>query len=563
MKFSEFPVVLPDINLITQEFEKQFSKFSSAGSFEEEHRIFLDITSLTKDYNAAEDVAQVRYSTDTFNKKFESDKKYFDDINPTYWGLTKKFNDLIAASEYLTQYGKVYGKNFVQNVLRGVKLFSEETKEDFRKERELTNEYAKTKAEAKIFFDGKELTPGQLRYYYTSQDRNIRKKAHDETFKMFENWMDDFNEIFDKLVKLRAGIAHKLGYKTYVGYSYDNMSKDYNPSQAGKFRDNIVKYVVPLIGKLKEKQRQRIGLDELKYYDSAFRFKTGNPEPKGDPDTILAKSVKMYSELSPETKEFIEFMTQNELLDLKSRVGKIDGGYATFFSKYKSPFIFSNMNGTPNDVEILTHEAGHAFQSYLCRDYTLYEEINSSSDVCEVHSISMEFLTYDYMNLFFEEDTGKYYYYHLDNSLRSLTSIAIADEFQELAYLRHDISIEERNNIWKSLQKKYKFELNYGDSDFVTSGCSWHMKSLIFERPFYMLEYALAQFVAFQFLFKKKEDHEKAFREYIAFCRYGGRLTFTELLDKTGLKNPFEEETVKEMAAKVEALIDSIDDSKF
>jgi len=561
MKFSEFPVILFDIEKVKAKLESLFEKFSQAGSFEEEHKIFLEIVEEFKEYNTTEDVAQVKYVTDSRNEKYASDKKYFDTINPSFWLMGKKFNDLISESRYESEYENLYGSNYIKNIRRRARTFSENTKDDCEAENELVNRFEKLLMEP-VLFEGKEIPVGKLRYYFNLPDRSVRKKSQDTFLNFYKDRAEEINDIFDKLYEIRTTIAKKLGFENYLMLGYENMQREYHYTEARKFRESIAKYVVPAVEKLREKQRARIGLEHLEYYDVHYRFKSGNPMPKCAAKEIIPLCKKMYSELSPETKEFFDFMTENELMDLESRVGKAGGGFCTFFQKYKSPFIFSNLNGTASDVEILTHEAGHAFQSYLCRDCTLYEEMASSSDTCEVHSMSMEVLTYDYMNLFFKEDTEKFFYYHLDNSLRSIVSSAIADEFQEIIYLRDNTTTDERKKIWNSLREKYKFENSSGNDkhEYFSSGNSWHMKSLITERPFYCLEYALAQFVALQFLFLKKENHEAAFKKYVEFCRLGGRYTFSKSLKISGLKNPFEEETVAELVEKVEKFLEEIDD---
>lgn len=79
----------------------------------------------------------------------------------------------------------------------------------------------------------------------------------------------------------------------------------------------------------------------------------------------------MYKELSAETDEFFNFMLDNDLLDLVAKKGKAGGGYCTYIENYKAPFIFSNFNGTSGDIDVLTHEAGHAFQVYESRKFEI------------------------------------------------------------------------------------------------------------------------------------------------------------------------------------------------
>ena len=137
------------------------------------------------------------------------------------------------------------------------------------------------------------------------------------------------------------------------------------------YRQQVLEEVVPVAAELRERQAKRLGLDKLKYYDVMLNFNTGNPTPKGNPDWIVENGKKMYADLSPETDEFFNFMLDNDLMDLVSRKGKATGGYCNYVSNQKAPFIFSNFNGTSHDINVLTHEAGHAlsglYESKLCR----------------------------------------------------------------------------------------------------------------------------------------------------------------------------------------------------
>ncbi len=88
--------------------------------------------------------------------------------------------------------------------------------------------------------------------------------------------------------------------------------------------------------------------------------------------------------------KFFNFMLQENLLDLVTKKGKAGGGYCTYIPDYKAPFIFSNFNGTSGDVDVLTHEAGHAFQVYSSRWIEIPECNFPTYESCEIHSMSME-----------------------------------------------------------------------------------------------------------------------------------------------------------------------------
>eukprot|EP00825_Cyclidium_porcatum_P010044 TRINITY_DN15145_c0_g1_i1.p1 TRINITY_DN15145_c0_g1~~TRINITY_DN15145_c0_g1_i1.p1 ORF type:complete len:385 (+),score=48.91 TRINITY_DN15145_c0_g1_i1:143-1297(+) len=326
-----------------------------------------------------------------------------------------------------------------------IRTFSPEIIEDLQLENKLRSEYTKLLASAQIMFKGQLRTIPQMRPFELSQDRAVRKKASETKWDFFVRNEARFDEIYDKLVKVRTGIAQKLGYKNFIELGYLRMKRvGYDAGMAAEFRQNVAKYIVPLAVKLKEHQRQRLGLDSLKYYDLEYNFNSGNAAPKGEATWILRNGQKMYRELSTETKEFFEFMTDNELMDLVSKQGKVAGGYCTFLSQYKAPFIFSNFNGTEGDIDVLTHEAGHAFQVYMSKDFAIPEYNWPTSEACEIHSMSMEFFTWPWMELFFLEEADKYRYSHLSGGVTFIPYGVSVDEFQHEVYARPEMTPAER-----------------------------------------------------------------------------------------------------------------------
>ena len=262
---------------------------------------------------------------------------------------------------------------------------------------------------------------------------------------------------------------------------------------------------------------------------------------------------KMYHELSSETAEFIDFMQDNELFDVLSRPGKANGGYMTILPTYKAPFIFANWNDTAGDVDVLTHEAGHAFEGYLAaRDESIPEDLKCPSmESAEIHSMSMEFLTAPWHHLLFGKDTPKYALTHAEESLIFLSYGCEVDEFQHIMYQHPNLTPDQRNDVWLKLEHKYRPWIDFDGLPFYGRGAGWQRQLHIYECPFYYIDYCLSTMAALQFFLLNEADHADAWQRYLRLCRKGGTASYTELCQTAGLKTPFEEGSVKAIAQPV------------
>jgi M3 family oligoendopeptidase len=362
-------------------------------------------------------------------------------------------------------------------------------------------------------------------------------------------------------LKLRVRKARKLGFPNYIDYVYlDRGRLDYTAKEAAVFRDQVRDVIVPFCRELYEKQRERLGVEKLHWYDEALVFPEGNALPIGTKDELVAKARKMYRELSPETGEFFDFMCEHELFDLETRPGKHLGGYCTFLPDYLAPFIFSNFNGTSADVDVLTHEAGHAFQAYLAsRTLPLMNQMHSTSEINEIHSMSMEHFTYPWMDGFFGDKADKYRYAHLCSAVTTIPYLVSVDEFQHRVFEDPSMSATERRKVWKEIEEKYLPWRDYDGNEFLEGGGFWMQKQHIFLYPFYYIDYALAQVCAFQFYLKSREDREEAWQGYLKLCRAGGSRGYFELLELAGLMNPFREGTVAKVMDGVKEAIAALE----
>lgn len=564
MKFSQFTYERPDVEVITQKVESLLKLFGEASSVEEQIKVIEEINTIRNDIGTMFNICYIRHSIDTNDVFYQKEQDYMDEIAPEMEGLVTKYYQSLVASKFRKELEDKWGSQLFDLADAQLKVFSAEVISLLQKENKLSTEYMKLMASAKIMFDGEERTLAQMEPYTQSKDRDIRKDANLERFKFMADNEDLLDRIYDDMVKVRTEIAQKLGYNNFVELAYYRMYRtDYNAEMVAKFRNQVKEHIVPIASKLKTRQQSRIGLQELKYYDEPFNFTSGNAIPKGNDEWIIKNGQQMYKELSNETGSFFQYLIENELMDLVAKKGKAGGGYCTFIENYKAPFIFSNFNGTSGDIDVLTHEAGHAFQVYSSGNFDIPEYYWPTYEAAEIHSMSMEFFTWPWMELFFKEDTDKYKFSHLSASLLFLPYGVSVDEFQHWVYENPTATPKERKVAWREIEKKYSPHKDYDGNAYLEGGGFWQKQSHIYTSPFYYIDYTLAQICAFQFWKKSRENREEAWADYVKLCKLGGSLPFTKLVNEANLISPFEDGCVESVIGEIEEWLNSIDDRKL
>ncbi len=564
MKFEDYKYEKVDIKKFSEEFNKHVESFNDSITFEEQNKEMTKLIELRNNFETMATLVEIRQSIDTKDEFYDKEKNYYDEVRPIYQGLVTNYYKALINSKFKSDLVEEWGQWIFKIAEMEIKTYSDEIVDDLKLENRLSTQYAKLLASAEIKFDGKVLNLSQMGPYLQSMDRNIRKESAEKATEFFEKNESKFDEIYDKLVKVRDKMAKKLGYESFTELGYLRMGRsEYGPEEVAVFRDQVHKNIVPIANKIRKKQEKRLGLDKIKYYDEPLEYLTGNAKPKGDKDWMVNKAKKMYSELSPETKEFFQFMTEKNLLDLETKPGKSMGGYCTYIPEYKSPFIFANFNGTSADVDVLTHEAGHAFQNFRSRDFKIPEYIWPTLEACEIHSMSMEFITWPWMKLFFREETDKYKYSHLSSGILFIPYGVLVDEFQHWVYENPEATPTERKKTWREIEKKYLPLKDYDGATFYERGGYWFRQGHIFRDPFYYIDYTLAQICAYQYWIKFNEDRNSTWKDYLKLCNAGGSKPFLELVEYGNLESPFNKETVENISTPINDWLSGIDDSKF
>ncbi|MEG1633236.1 MAG: M3 family oligoendopeptidase [Oscillospiraceae bacterium] len=556
MKFSRIPYERPDVEAVKEYISMASERFVAATSFAEADSVFCEMQALTNQVETMFTVAHIRHDIDTADKFYDDEMAFIDEVSPQLEEYLQKWKLAVLNTKFRSEFSEKYCSLMFTNTEIQLKTFSPEIIPELQRENALTTEYSKLLASAQIPFEGETYTLSQLGPKKLDPDDALRRKAWQAEAEWFSQNGERLDSLYDELTHLRDAMGKKLGYDGYTTLGYYRMTRNcYTKEDVEKFRAAVVKYIVPLADKVFRRQAERLGKEyPMGYPDNALAFRSGNPKPCGEPNDILDAGKRFYHELSKETADFIDFMYENELLDVISRKGKAGGGYCTSLSQYQAPFIFANFNGTAGDVEVITHEAGHAFAIFTGRRVIPSECQWPTMEACEVHSMSMEFFAWPWAESFFGDDARKFRYTHLSDALTFIPYGTMVDHFQHLVYEKPDMSPAERHAEWKRLTGIYlpwmKLE---SDLPFYGDGRAWQRQRHIYESPFYYIDYCLAQTVALQFWAEMQKDHGAAWEKYMAYTRPAGTKTFTDLIAGADLASPFGDEalrTVCDVASK-------------
>ena len=562
IKFSEMPYQRPDLEELKVKCGGLTRRLEQAGSYAEARDVFLEWETLQKHIQTQSTLASIRHSIDTRDAFYDGEAKFWNGAWPELQEYTQAWTRAMLASPFRADFAAEYGDLMFINAEIELKTFSPEIIPDLQQENDLTQAYEKLLASAQIPFEGGVYTLSQMTPFKTDADDARRLAAWKAEGQWYKDHQQELDSLYDQLVHLRDGMGKKLGYEGYTTLGYYRMGRNcYTKEDVEQFRAAVRKYLVPVADSIYREQAKRLGKQyPMSFADNALEFRSGNPRPTGTPEQILEQGRKFYDELSPETGAFFRTMLDGELLDVLSTEGKESGGYCTSLPDYGVPFIFANFNGTQGDVEVVTHEAGHAFAAYLNRDRVPMSTVWPGMEACEVHSMSMEFMAWPWSELFFGQDTRKFHYSHLSSALTFIPYGTMVDHFQHIVYEHPELTPAQRHAEWKRLLGIYMPWMKLdGEIPFYAEGEGWQRQHHIYSSPFYYIDYCLAQTVSLELWAMMQRDQKDAWEHYMAYARQGGSRTFTELLSHAGLKSPFDEACLREVCQTAQAWLDQFD----
>ncbi len=548
MKVSEMPYQRITVEEFKEQADKIIEKIKAAKSAEDLKAARDEYNKISEDVDTAASLANCRFTLNTRDEFYNAEMDYYDNAMPLFSEIENEYKKAMLDSRYRAEAEKLINPRVFKGFEMSLKTFSPEVIEDLQQENALVTRYSKFMGELAFEFEGEKMPLSVLRGKLEDDSRDVRRKAAEAIGKTMEANAETFDEIFDGLVKIRTQIARKLGYKNFVELGYYRMGRvDYDEKMVAAFRKSVETDIVPAVAELKERIRNRLGLDKIMYYDDAISVTGEMPRPVIDTPAIFDNALKMYHDMKPEIGDFMQRMLDAEAFDVEARDGKFGGGYCTTFAKYKQPFILANFNGTSGDIDVITHEFGHA----LAADYMFkYAEPDypTGMETHECHSMSMEFLCHKWMNDFFGASADKYRYKHTVDALSFIPYGVIVDEFQHIVYEKPELTPAERKAEYLKLESKYRPYLSFEGIPYLEQGTRWQYQMHIFESPFYYIDYCIAQCVALGFLCLSRDDFDSSLEKYVDFLKSTGGVSLTELIENAGLTSPFADKALQKTA---------------
>ena len=499
--------------------------------------------------------------------RFADNSEYSNAFNDYYGSVVAALNigsfDLnnkIYNNEFFDHLPKDRYENYKKILKNEIEMYDERNVELGVKESELANKYGEIISQITIDFKGKEHTLLGMKKYMEDANRETRREAWEKRYSALATKADDLNELFDKLIKLRVEMAENKGFDNYRDYMHQAKARfSYSPSDLYKFHDAVEKTVVPLLTKLNNEKASELGFQSLKPWDTDVSVDGKKLKPFDSVEEFIDRGVEALSKVKKEFGSKLKYMKDNNFLDLENRKGKAPGGYNYPLYESGVPFIFMNAVGVHQDVITLMHEAGHAMHSFATRDERLVTYQDSPSEVAELASMSMEFMSMDGWSEYYS-DISDYNKAKRDQFIRSLETlpwVMIIDAYQHWIYLNPKNTRQDREDKFRELAHRFNPGIDWTDLD-AENGIAWLNQLHIFEVPFYYIEYAISQLGAIGMYKNYKEDRSKTLENYENFLKLGYSTSIENIYETAGLKFDFTEEYIKELVDFIEKELDNL-----
>ncbi len=486
---------------------------------------------------------QIKMTCDTTDKHLEEDFNFFClEIQPKLQPYADQLNRKLVAAPFLHELDEQQYFTYLRSVRKSIQLYREQNIPVQAELSVMQQQFGVISGKMTIEVNGQEYTLQQASKFLESHDRALREQVYKKIYARRIQDKDELNDLYTELITRRHQIALNAGFENYRDYKFAEMGRfDYTKDDCFKFHEAVKLHVLPLVEKINEKKRQKLGVDTLRPWDTEAEPEGVQPlNPFTTGEELTEKTIECFEQLNPFFAACLRKMKNIGHLDLESRIGKAPGGYNCPLAESGAPFIFMNAAGQMHDVTTMVHEGGHAIHSFLAHPLELSAFKEYPMEIAEVASMAMELFSMDYWHVFFdkEEDLQRAKEHQLERTISIFPWIATIDKFQHWVYENPTHTVEERTNKWmETLEEFSTHTVDFtGLEDYRKS--AWQRQLHLFEVPFYYIEYGIAQLGAIGLWMQFKQNKEQALNNYMKALSLGGTRTLPELYQAAGL--PFD-----------------------
>ncbi|HSL43424.1 MAG TPA: M3 family oligoendopeptidase [Anaerolineales bacterium] len=491
----------------------------------------------------------------------ETYNQFIEEIQPAVKIAEQRLKDKLLASGLAPQ-----GFETALRVMRAeADIFREENLPLLAEEQKLAAEYNRLRGTITVVWEGEELTYTQMLALLYETDRSVRQRAWEALSTRLLKERQNFNELWEKFMRVRLKMAENAGMPDYRAYMWKQKFRfDYTPEDCRSFHAAIEDVVVPAAQRVFERRRQRLGIDTVRPWDIDVDPLGTNPiKPYETLDEFRAKARAIFEQVDPNFGKYFQVMMDEGLLDLESRKNKGPGAYSLGLHVAHRPFVFMNNMNTPEDVQTILHEGGHAFHEFERAHIHFYQrgEIYLPAEFAEVASIGMELLaspykTKEYGGFYTESEAARAMIELLEFNITFWPYMALVDAFQHWIYEhpQESSNASKCEEAWGALWDRFRPGIDYTGLEDAKK-TYWHRQSHIFEAPFYYVEYGLALLGAVQVWANSRKDQKKAVADYRKALALGATVPLPQLFATAGAKFAFDAQTLKEAVDLMESVI--------
>ncbi|MGC6429290.1 MAG: M3 family oligoendopeptidase [Flavobacteriales bacterium] len=504
----------------------------------------------------------IKMNIDTTDSKLSQDFSFWiKEISPKVAPYSHQLNKKVYESEFINELDQEKYFIYLRGLKKAIEIYRDENIPLFVEMETKQQEYGAIAAQMSVEIDGEKMTMQKAAQYLKDTNRSKREEVFNLINERRQQDVDKLDKLFDELIQLRQQIARNSGFENYRDYKFAAMGRfDYTPEDCFNFHKAIENEIVPIIESFDLERKKQMNLEDYKPWDTSVDSLGKTPlKPFEDGKDLIEKSIKCFENLRPYYGQCLEIMKEMKHLDLESKNGKAPGGFNYPLYEIGVPFIYMNAVGSQRDLVTMVHEGGHAIHSFLSRDLELCEFKSVPSEVAELASMSMELISMDTWNEFYQDeyDLKRAKKEQMKKVLEGLPWIAAIDKFQHWIYT-NDHTADERRKQWKKIMTELSSSvIDWNDNQDAFLNL-WQKQLHLFEVPFYYIEYGMAQLGAIAMWRSFKKIGEKALDNYDEALKLGYTKSIGELYQTAGIEFDFSQKYVRELADFINSQIQEI-----